>query len=261
MIVLWPLLATAARPSLPPIDPWLEPAKRAAGRPIAPPPGARGMQVEARALGDRRYLEVLLGTAPGDRALPMVVFLHGRGDGPRIPTGDYREGEPVRLILPYAPTPLGDGFSWFGVSILEGRDAALAEALADAKGELVAFLEALRARHATRGLPILTGFSQGGMLTLALALEGRGRIAEAVPMAAWIPDGALAGGPAVRIRGLHGEADEVVGFAPARALYGRLRARGVDARLESFPDVPHRMSEAMKARHTALLVDALGRLP
>lgn len=259
-LILWPALSTPAQPALPPVEAELPVERRAAGRPIAPPPGARGMRVTRHEDLRFRYLEVRLGDAPAGAPRPLVVALHGRGDGPRIPTGDYTQGVPVRLVLPYAPEVFGVGRSWLETSVLDARDAALAAELRRRAEELALFLGELQARHATRGRPIVTGFSQGGMLTLALALRHPETLRAAVPLGAWVPEELLGGATATeapRIQALHGEADPIMPLAATQQLYGRLRERGFDARLETYPRIGHRMSEAMRARHTELLLGAL----
>ncbi len=259
-LLLWPALSTPAQPPLPTVAPELPVERRAAGRPLSPPPGARGMRVALHEDLRFRYLEVELGAAPEGTPRPLVLVLHGRGDGPRIPTGDYTEGLPVRLVLPFAPEGLGVGWSWLATSVLDGRDRDLADELRVRADELASFLVQLEARHRTRGRPVVTGFSQGGMLTLALAFRHPETLRAAVPLGAWVP-AALARearpSETPRIRALHGEADPIMGLGRTRALYAGLDARGFDALLETFPEIPHRMSEAMKAQHERLLLEAL----
>jgi phospholipase/carboxylesterase len=49
-----------------------------------------------------------------DESSPVVVAIHGRGDRPDRWVETWRNfpGK-ARIALPRAPTPLGDGFSWF----------------------------------------------------------------------------------------------------------------------------------------------------
>jgi phospholipase/carboxylesterase len=108
---------------------------------------------------------------PADREpRPTLILLHGRGaDGRDLasiqPYLDFAGG---RVVCPDAPRPWieggGQGFSWFGTEALrEDLDPSLAA--------LRAFLDALPETLPIDGLPILGGFSQGGVLTYELGLR------------------------------------------------------------------------------------------
>src|SRR5689334_18699335 len=64
--------------------------------------------------GSLRYLERVLGGGDPAQPLPMVVMIHGMGDAPRLDwfTAADEIKVPLRLIMPQAPTPYYDGFSW-----------------------------------------------------------------------------------------------------------------------------------------------------
>src|SRR5690606_18173741 len=106
------------------------------------------------------YLLVEPPDLPPDAELPLIVYIHGRGDRPRVPQRDvYGLDTPVRMILPRAPDRYGRGWAWAPVSAHRGESPALLEAL-DASADMLA--EAMlewRARHPTRGKPIVVGFS------------------------------------------------------------------------------------------------------
>lgn len=196
-----------------------------------------------------RILEVVRGDTAADDALPMIVVLHGLGDGPH-PEWIRDLPVPVRLVLPQAPTPHGDGFAWFPYRSAETRPEELARGIAGASEQLARAIRVWRARRPTHGLPLVTGFSQGGMLSFALALRHPGQVALAVPIAGFLPEPLW---PKERardlryppIRAMHGDADERVSIALARSLVAHLAKLGFDASLEERHGIGHGITPAM----------------
>jgi predicted esterase len=196
---------------------------------------------------------------PAPEDPPVVVLtLHGRGDRPHVPSESfYGLPGPVRYLAPQAPTELGRGFTWLPERIAHGDPDRLSRAIADAVDRLRLALETLPEPVRSGGPErlLVTGFSQGGILTLGLALRHPSLVAVALPTAAMLPspfvDEALARARPTApppIRGLHGEADPEVPVAPALELYRRLGAAGWDAQLETFPRVAHETSPEMHRR-------------
>jgi phospholipase/carboxylesterase len=131
------------------------------------------------------------------------------------------------VILPQAPTPYSDGFSWFGYSAAGGQPAELAVGIAVASDRLAAAIGRLTRGLPTRGRVIVTGFSQGGMLSYALALRSPALFELALPMSGLLPASLWPDRPepGVRyppIRACHGTADTLVPFEPAHALVAAL---------------------------------------
>lgn len=177
----------------------------------------------------------------------VVVAMHGLGDRPER-FGQLFEAfaTPARVFLPAAPHPYNDGYSWFTASRTD--EAAFA-------ADLAAQADALAAQLI--GRPILTGFSQGGMLAFAVAVRHPDRISAAYPVggtlpASLIPDRTRLGGSAP-IVALHGEADDRVDYAQTAAAIEGLKAAGFDATLRSYPDVGHTITTQMRTDLDALL--------
>ncbi|MFT5683649.1 MAG: phospholipase/carboxylesterase [Myxococcota bacterium] len=177
----------------------------------------------------------------------VVVAMHGLGDRPE---GFVRLFEtfstPARVLLPAGPHPYSDGYSWFTA----GRDdeAAFAADLAEQADAIAAQLV---------GRPVVTGFSQGGMLAFAIAVRHPDRISAAYPVggalpASLIPDRRRLGG-SPRIVALHGEDDTRVDYAATAAMIPALSAAGFDATLRSYPGVGHTISTQMRADLDELL--------
>jgi len=226
-----------------------------AGPPEAEP---RPLSVDAPGIQARQgdveglvYLEVVLGEIDPDTPLPMVVLIHGRGDRPRVPGGPfYGIREPMRIVMPRAPTPLGTGFTWLPVRARDGEDDVLAYWLEMMALRIAHLVRVLRDVRPTLGEPIVSGFSQGGMLTFTLAVEHPDAMGVAIPLAGWLPPPLWPSTvdplqPYPPILSMHGTSDEAVRFEPTRRAVERLRELGLYVELRPFSEAGHRMSTEM----------------
>lgn len=214
-----------------------------------------------------RYLEIVQG-GKADASLPMVVMIHGMGDRARAELVDALGVTlPARFILPQAPDAYGDGYSWFGYMIRgDNPPGALANGIASADARLARALDALRTQRPTLGRPIVTGFSQGGMLSFALALRHPELVELAQPISGTLPEplwptARATNGWQPPIRALHGNADTIVPIDGSQRLTAKLQELGYDATLMEFPEVGHEISAQMALRSHQTLdaaVQALG---
>jgi phospholipase/carboxylesterase len=225
-----------------------------AGSSGAPPAGAN----EAAGL---TYVERQAGGGP-DEVLPMVVAVHGLGDTPEN-LGDAlvaELGRPARVILPRGPKPHGGGYSWFDLSasneaMLAGIERATA-LVAGGVGEIVK-------RRPTRGKPIVLGFSQGGMITFALAARHPSLVGAAFPVAGFLPPplDPPRGAALPPLVAFHGAEDRVVPAQLARASVDRLRSLGVRAEIHVYDGLGHSISNELRGdlrREVAGAMAALG---
>jgi len=232
-----------------------------AGRPELTPPDASGFG----RVGELIYLEEILGDAEPTDTLPMLVLLHGRGDEPSLGWLPLAPSTPVRVIMPQAPLPFGDGYSWFQIRALEAkgpRGDELGRQLAERADQLAAAIEILRAERPTRGRPIAAGFSQGGMLSYTLAVRHPETfralmpIAGLLPQALW-PKSLPAAAPP--LLALHGTLDQLVPVDDAREAVRHLAQIGYRAELREFEGVGHSITGPMLEALRAWLNDALAK--
>jgi phospholipase/carboxylesterase len=197
------------------------------------------------------FVERVVGGARPDDPLPLVIVVHGLGDRPE---NIVRLFEPLplraRLVAPRAPAAHGRGFSWFPVAKLPpapsepAREAGIRESAA----KLAELARWLAANRPTRGRPVLTGFSQGGILSFAVAALHPEAIAAAVPVAGALPAPLRPGRAApVPIRAFHGDADTVIPHAAGEETVKALRAAGADATLRTYGGVGHTIPPKMRA--------------
>ncbi len=233
----------------------------------SPPPVESHLRVRRGVAAGLHYVVVEPRDVPPDAELPMIVFIHGRGDRPHVPVDSiWGLDRPVRLILPRAPDAYGDGYAWMPVSAHRGESEPLIAALSARERMLASALTEWRHRYPTRGKPIVAGFSQGGMLAMTLAVREHGAISRAIAMAGWIPP-SLMPPPAdpyamyARIDELHGGADPILDPERTHRVVRELSERGFRVDFQSFPGVGHEVSDAMHRRFRQLLDDALDALP
>jgi phospholipase/carboxylesterase len=122
--------------------------------------------------------------------------------------------------------------------------------IAQAADRVAALATSLARTKPTKGKPVITGFSQGGFLSFAVALRHPDAVAAAYPISGAVPPNLLptehvAKGSHPPIVALHGDADRLVPIAPARTAIRRLQELGFDAELLEYPGVGHTVTSSM----------------
>jgi phospholipase/carboxylesterase len=192
-------------------------------------------------------------TGPGPRF--TIVWLHGLGaDGhdfaPVVPEL-VRPGWPaLRFVFPHAPVRAvtinnhARMRAWYDIVDFDLATRADEAGVAQS----VAAVEALVAREADRGVPrervLLAGFSQGGAVALAAALQSPAPLAGVVALSTYLPaPGSAAarfvpGAEAAPVFMAHGTQDPVVPVTAGRQAAERLRAFGFRVDWHDYP-MPH----------------------
>ena len=229
---------------------------------------AQAEEVQRDAGSGLEYLQVLTGGAGEGDPVPVVLALHGLGDHPssfQIVLDDL--SVKARIVLPRGPIPHGDdGFSWFNFradDLESGGD--MSEGITTSAERLATLLVALRTKHHGPPRAVVCGFSQGGMLSFALAAAHPELVAQAVPVAGYLPNSLWPASrpqyrPLPSLLALHGEADSVISLQSAQWSVEALRANGFSATLKSWPGVAHAISLAMRAALLAEVTRAVEEL-
>ena len=228
---------------------------------VAPPPTAA--EPGSTTLGELagvRYLEQMTGGARPDERVPLIVALHAMGGDPSGLLPMFRRyRRRARLVLPFGH-PNGGMYLWYD-SVREDVAAPLVTREAD---RIAALLTALVAARPTIGKPLVTGFSQGGIMTFALAVTHPEALAAAFPISGLLPpslypSAAVSSRPRPAalppIAAFHGDADLAVPTRGARASIAELKQAGYVAELREYAGVAHDIS----AEEETEILERIGR--
>jgi phospholipase/carboxylesterase len=218
--------------------------------------------------GEIHYLELVTAGADPEAPLPMIIAIHGLGDSPQgFRTLLEAFDRPARVILPRALDAHEEGWSWFPLRARDTDVEALARGIGHAANQLAPAVAELTRTRPTIGKPIVTGFSQGGMLSFELAVHHGELFSAALPIGGWLPEPLwpLAtdanSGSAPKIIAFHGDADVAVRYEPTKAAVDRLRELGYRCELETYVGVGHMISPDIHADVMQALRDQLPTAP
>lgn len=237
----------------------------AAAREIPPPGQASVATSDTPPL---EYIETVTAGADPKSDLPLIMLVHGLGDRPDNFVHVFDAFPvPARVVAVRGPTPYGRGYSWFPVQIpVRADDPAMVDGIRASADKLAALAQWLTRRRPIVGRPVITGFSQGGILSFAVALHHPETIAAAVPVAGALPPALWSAAPMPPgtgrlppIRALHGESDRVVPFMAAKGLVLGLATSGRDATMQSFAGVGHRIPPVVRAAVFRTITEVLPR--
>lgn len=230
---------------------------------------ARAGCADCAELGGINYKVVLTGGAEADQALPMLVALHFMTGAPETSRGQYAEFDaPARVLLPAGPYPIEGGYSWFPEGYYELGEEEQAAFLEDAALRVAAFVEQASAQYPTAGLPVITGYSQGGDIVARLGLARSDIISTAMPMGArFLPQWKLlekrktteGAGPVKDIIIFHGGADTIVDVDNAFASARHFTGLGASTKLYVYRDTGHGYPPQMKTDFNHAVVSAMQR--
>jgi phospholipase/carboxylesterase len=207
-----------------------------------------------------RQVTRLTGGLKPEESGRWIVAIHGLGDTPEnFQNLSQGANFKARWFFPAAP----HARDWYGGA--RGGDGEKLERNLELAAAIVAqYLEHLSADPKNEGLPIVTGFSQGGMLSYALVALYPERVSAALPIAGMLPPSlwqkiGAAGRPAPPISAFHGRSDQVIPFAATETELLRLQAAGYPAQLTALDNVAHRIPEPLHRAWQAALALQLAR--
>ncbi len=208
--------------------------------------GASALRVVRRTLG---------GTDPST-PLPWIVAFHGLGDTPEG-FGQLFDGLSLKAHVYFAQAPMkyGAGYDWLGARVL-GDPATLAVGIQERLQDIEQLLSVLAQQPQNRGDAVVTGFSQGGILSYAVAVAGLPHVRATLPLAGWLPPSLAGSLPVLPVHAFHGENDAVVPFTGARHMMDNWQQREKDEDSLSFrtyAGVAHSVSPRMRSDWAARL--------
>ncbi|KIG15834.1 Phospholipase/carboxylesterase family protein [Enhygromyxa salina] len=211
---------------------------------------------ELQQLAGVHFLEFVTAGADPAAELPMIIAIHGLGDSPEGFRGLLQGfDQPARVIVPRGLDAHGPGWSWFPIRVSNVSSEDLQELAAGierAANTLAPMIEQLAATRPTTGKPIVTGFSQGGMLSFTLAIQHPQLLSAALPIGGWLPEPlwpakAAADTAMIPIIAFHGDADDRVPYPATVTAVDHLKQSGFVVELHSYAGVGHTIPRPMHA--------------
>lgn len=158
------------------------------------------------------------------------------------------------VIVPRAPESLRPkAYSWFASS----RSVSEEELAKQIGAQADRLAEALDRAPVPMKDIVVTGFSQGGMLSFALAVRHPDKVGTALPLGGALPTNLRPQQKgATKIRAFHGEIDNVVPLAPTNEAVQQLENQGWDVTLKTYPSVGHTVPRPMQVDYLKALQSA-----
>lgn len=196
------------------------------------------------------YRVIVAGNASPDSPLPWVIALHGvNGDTESLiqEFADLGLDFPCRIyVLQGRNRFQRGGYDWAGAAPSEpGYGAGIM-----ASAQLVTrFADDLAKDGKNLGKPLVTGFSQGAILTLALASHYPEHIGAAVSVSGWLPDSIIPTEKPVTIvpiKAIHGVLDNRLPYDETVKVIETLRGLGMGISLTTLRNTGHELTSEAK---------------
>lgn len=190
---------------------------------------------------------MLVGPDPGPAGRVVIIAIHGLGDTPESFV-NWLRATPVsaRVLAMRGTESFGNGFAWW---LPGGSEESVARAI-DRAATTIATRVRSKLDAGRCGKPIVLGFSQGGMVSFAIAARGNLDVGLVMPIGGRLPlenrGVTRAAGMRPTVRAFHGEADERMPIIGARTTIDALARQGMDATLRSFAGVGHSIPDEMR---------------
>lgn len=203
------------------------------------------------------YIEFATGGAQLSDRLPIVFLFHGRGARPES-ISKYLENlqSRARIVIPRGQLGTTSNPLWFELkAATQDQDALAAQMRAEAKKVAAFIREANRCLKGV-GKPIVTGHSQGGMMSLAIAAVDPSLPREAIVVSGWLPvklwPKTL---PVTHL--VHGMDDTTVDYSRTADFVARAQGVGLPIDLISIPGRGHGLGGDLEAQWLELVDQAL----
>lgn len=196
-----------------------------------------------------RYVEHVTKGADPNAELPMLIVFHSLWANPKG-SAPFNMLPPTRIIRPYGPFQKNASYSWFSERAA-GNQEELTASMKETAKLMVPFVRDIAQCRPTVGEPVVTGSSQGGLMSYLLASTAQPFVRGAVAVAGWLPEPLWNENMAPTV-GIHGKNDTTVPYARTKQY----------AEAMGFPfygyDAGHGVNSAMQKRWVGEVKRLLG---
>jgi len=192
------------------------------------------------------YIEFTTGGASLNERLPIIFFFHCLGCRPDTLV-KHIEDLPVRarVIMPTGNSKYGSNPAWWTLRSKTKSQEELAQMMDQESARMQEFVETMNDCLAGVGRPIITGYSQGGMMTYALAARSPDTYKAAVPVAGWLPVD-LWPNELPETYAVHGTKDSTVKYSRTKDFIEQMDAKGMPVTFYPVSGIGHSLSGDLK---------------
>lgn len=206
------------------------------------------------------YKEVVLNAGATTENLPVIIALHWMRSNPDE-FSQYVDSFkiPVRILLVEGNYPFKEGFSFYPTSpenYYKMSDDDKMKVLVNESDKLAAFVKSASVLYPSDKKPVIIGASQGGDLSYMMGIRYNNLISLTCPLLATIDNRVISRSKSravAPIIAFHGEEDPIVKVSVAENHSKLLKKKSFNAKINTYKDVKHDISDAMEADYTKLI--------
>lgn len=194
-----------------------------------------------------------------DDQLPMVIYFHSRETGPGFFKKYYEKTDkPMRVILPYGKLGSEKNPIWFEEGATGDQNKLTQEIVSEAKN-IGPFIDIISECRPRVGRPIITGHSQGGILSNALAVGAPDRFSVNIPVSGWLPKELWSKNitPTVAI---HGVNDKAIPYNRTEDMVYKMRQKGAKIDLIPIKGSGHAFSGHLESAWNTVINKAVDKV-
>ena len=204
------------------------------------------------------YIEIVTGGASLSDRLPIIILLHGRGAQPES-ISKYLENISVRsrVVIPSGNLGTSSSPLWFDLRAAASDQDTLASQMKEEANRVANFIREANRCLKGVGKPVVTGHSQGGMLSLAIAATNPALPREVIAVSAWLPISLWPNTlPVTHL--IHGMNDTTVDYSRTADFVARAKGAGLPIDITSIAGRGHGMGGDMEVKWIELVDRAIG---
>ena len=193
------------------------------------------------------YIEFTTGGAGPNEKLPLVVFFHSLSANPEGLSKHIKDiNSKARIVMPSGHFGSSSYPKWWELRAATENQPELARQMDSAAEQIAPFVKLISQCRPTIGRPVITGHSQGGMMTLATAAESPSLVRAAVPVSGWLPRDLWTKRLPTTVA-VHGTDDRTVDFDRTADFISRAKSSGVPVDLVPIDGHGHCLSGGLKS--------------